>query len=155
MGPREKGGSRRWWHGTFSWRADHQDPRVGRYRRSPYQHRPPPGQTHDSQPAPDLLEGMKQGAILLADKAYDSDAIREQLDEIDALATFRPRIAGRRLSLQQMTLPVPQSRRTFLQQTQTVQRPCNPIRQQTGKFPCRHQIRIIAHLDSERHEFMA
>ena len=47
-----------------------------------------PGQTHDSQPAPDLLEGMKQGAILLADKAYDNDAIREQLKKINAWANI-------------------------------------------------------------------
>ena len=47
-----------------------------------------PGQTHDSQPAPSLLEGMRQGAILLADKACDSDAIREQLDKIGAWANI-------------------------------------------------------------------
>ena len=50
-----------------------------------------PGQTHDSQPAPDLLEGMKQGAILLADKAYDSDTIREQLNTINAWANIPAR----------------------------------------------------------------
>ena len=47
-----------------------------------------PGQTHDSQPAPGLLEGMKQGAILLADKAYDSNAIRERLRKINAWANI-------------------------------------------------------------------
>ena len=47
-----------------------------------------PGQTHDSQPAPGLLEGMKQGAILLADKAYDSNAIRERLSKINAWANI-------------------------------------------------------------------
>ncbi len=35
-----------------------------------------PGQTHDSKPALDLLEGLPKGALLLADKAYDSDDIR-------------------------------------------------------------------------------
>ena len=50
-----------------------------------------PGQTHDSQPAPDLLEGMKQGAILLADKAYDSDTIRQQLNTINAWANIPAR----------------------------------------------------------------
>ena len=33
-----------------------------------------PGQTHDSQPAPDMLEDMQKRAILLADKAFDSES---------------------------------------------------------------------------------
>ena len=47
-----------------------------------------PGQTHDSQPASDLLEALEQNAILLADKAYDTDAIRKQLDEKGAWANI-------------------------------------------------------------------
>jgi len=35
------------------------------------------GQVHDSQEADALLEAMPEGATLLADKGYDSNAIRE------------------------------------------------------------------------------
>jgi len=35
------------------------------------------GQVHDSQEAEALLDAMPQGATLLADKGYDSNAIRE------------------------------------------------------------------------------
>lgn len=40
-----------------------------------------PGQTHDSQTAGALLEDMQEGAILLADKAYDNDAIRKSAED--------------------------------------------------------------------------
>lgn len=39
-----------------------------------------PGQTHDSQPGPDLLEGLQEGAIFLGDKVYDTDANRNQVE---------------------------------------------------------------------------
>ena len=35
-----------------------------------------PGQTHDAKPALALLAGLPEGALLLADRAYDSNAIR-------------------------------------------------------------------------------
>jgi transposase len=49
------------------------------------------GQTHDSQPAPDMLEDMQEGAILLADKAYDSDAIRQLAQNKKAWANIPPK----------------------------------------------------------------
>ncbi len=49
------------------------------------------GQTHDSQPAPDMLEDMREGAILLADKAYDSDAIRQLAQSKKAWANIPPK----------------------------------------------------------------
>jgi len=49
------------------------------------------GQTHDSQPAPDMLENIQAGAILLADKAYDSDAIRQQVESKKAWANIPPK----------------------------------------------------------------
>lgn len=47
-----------------------------------------PGQTHDSRPGSALLEGLEQGVILLADQAYDTDAIRKQVDEQGAWANI-------------------------------------------------------------------
>ncbi len=49
------------------------------------------GQTHDSQPAPYMLEAMREGAILLADKAYDSDAIRQLAKNKKAWANIPPK----------------------------------------------------------------
>ena len=39
-----------------------------------------PGQTHDSQAAAELLAELSEGAVVLADKAYDADAIRALIE---------------------------------------------------------------------------
>ena len=38
------------------------------------------GQAHDGRSAADMLDGVQAGQILLADRAYDSDALRETHD---------------------------------------------------------------------------
>jgi transposase len=50
-----------------------------------------PGQAHDGTAADALLKDLKPGAILLADKAYDSNAIREQAQEQDVWANIPPK----------------------------------------------------------------
>jgi transposase len=47
------------------------------------------GERHDSQPAPVLIDRV-QPRELLADKAYDTNTIREQLAEIGCKATIPP-----------------------------------------------------------------
>jgi len=54
-----------------------------------------PGQTHDIQPAHAMLEGIGSGAMLLADKAYDANAIRSQLRQQGVFANIQAR-AGRK-----------------------------------------------------------
>jgi transposase len=49
------------------------------------------GQVHDSVEAESLLEGLDEGAILLADKGYDSNAIRALATEKTAWANIPPR----------------------------------------------------------------
>ena len=39
-----------------------------------------PGQTHDGQAAAELLAELPEGAVVLADKAYDADAIRALIE---------------------------------------------------------------------------
>ena len=56
-----------------------------------------PGQTHDSQPAPDMLEDMQEGAVLLADKAYDNEAIRKMAEDKKGWANI-PAKSNRRKS---------------------------------------------------------
>ena len=48
------------------------------------------GQAHDGRSAQDMLEQMQAGQILLADRAYDSDAMRHALAERGAWANVKP-----------------------------------------------------------------
>ena len=50
-----------------------------------------PGQAHDGTTAEELLTNLKPGATLLADKAYDSNAIRDQAQEQDVWANIPPK----------------------------------------------------------------
>jgi len=48
------------------------------------------GQAHDGRSARDMLETLKAGQILLADRAYDSDALRTELASRGAWANVKP-----------------------------------------------------------------
>jgi len=48
------------------------------------------GQAHDGRSAADMLETVGQGDILLADRAYDSDELREWLAGHGAWGNIRP-----------------------------------------------------------------
>jgi transposase len=48
------------------------------------------GQAHDGRSASDMLEGLGEGQILLADRACDSDALRHSLAERGAWANVKP-----------------------------------------------------------------
>jgi transposase len=48
------------------------------------------GQAHDGKSAGGLLDALAEGQILLADRAYDSDALRQDLTERGAWANIRP-----------------------------------------------------------------
>ncbi len=50
-----------------------------------------PGQAHDGTAAEQLLANLTPGTILLADKAYDSNAIREQAQEQHLWANIPPK----------------------------------------------------------------
>lgn len=47
-----------------------------------------PGQTHDTIGAAELLTNLPEGMVLLADKAYDADWIRESLESQGAWANI-------------------------------------------------------------------
>ena len=49
------------------------------------------GQTNDCKPALDLLSVLETGVTLLADKAYDTEAIRALADDKNAWANIPPR----------------------------------------------------------------
>jgi transposase len=48
------------------------------------------GQAHDGRSAQEMLGGIGPGQILLADRAYDSDALRRSLAERGAWANIKP-----------------------------------------------------------------
>ena len=48
------------------------------------------GQAHDGRSASDMLDGLGTGQILLADRAYDSDALRTRLAQRGAWANVKP-----------------------------------------------------------------
>ena len=48
------------------------------------------GQAHDGRSAADMLDGIVAGQVLLADRAYDSDALRNALAERGAWANVKP-----------------------------------------------------------------
>ncbi len=48
------------------------------------------GQAHDGRSAADMLDRLGDGQILLADRAYDSDAVRTSLSERGAWANIKP-----------------------------------------------------------------
>jgi transposase len=50
-----------------------------------------PGQAHDTTAAEELLADLKPGTTLLADKAYDSNAIREQAQDQGVWANIPPK----------------------------------------------------------------
>ena len=48
------------------------------------------GQAHDGRSAADMLAGLGPGQILMADRAYDSDALRETMNAQGAWANIKP-----------------------------------------------------------------
>lgn len=48
------------------------------------------GQAHDGRSAADMLDGLGEGQILLADRAYDSDGLRNALHDRGAWANVKP-----------------------------------------------------------------
>jgi transposase len=48
------------------------------------------GQAHDGRSAADMLTGIGPGQTLLADRAYDSDALRQSINQQGGWANIRP-----------------------------------------------------------------
>ena len=49
------------------------------------------GQAHDGRSAGDMLDGLGKGCVLLADRAYDSDALRQSLADRGVWANVKPK----------------------------------------------------------------
>jgi transposase len=105
------------------------------------------GQAYDGHQAKALLGDLPPRAMVLADRAYDADAIRRLVADQDAWANIPSNAAT---PLQTGLLEVPlqdaQPRRAFLQQTQTFPGRRNPVRQRPGELSRRRQTRLNPHL---------
>jgi transposase len=60
-------------------RHHHKDPRAGRRERPSGLLLISPGEAHDASCADALLNGLENGAVVIADKAYDADNIRAHI----------------------------------------------------------------------------
>ena len=49
------------------------------------------GQAHDMQAAPELIANLPKGSMLLADKGYDADSVRQIARDRDAWANIPPK----------------------------------------------------------------
>jgi transposase len=94
------------------------------------------GQAHDGRSAADMVDGIGPGQILLADRAYDSDGLREALKERGAWANVKPHAEPEeRPGLQPIPLPLPKPGRALLQQAQTFQGRRHSLRKARRQLP--------------------
>jgi transposase len=105
------------------------------------------GQVHDSQEAEALLEALPEGATLLADKGYDSNAIREAAAPQECLGqhpvALQPQAA---LCVLRLALPAAEPCRALLQPHQALPGHRHSLRQVPRKLPRRRQTHLRAHL---------
>jgi transposase len=74
------------------------------------------GQAHDGRSAADMFDTVQYGHILLGDRAYDSDGLREELNARGARGLHPAHAdAGQYSRLQQLGLSSAQRRRAVLQ----------------------------------------
>lgn len=95
-----------------------------------------------------MLQDMREGAILLADPADDTNSLRDLAKEERAWANSPAKTEPQgQLPLQRMDLLPTQSDRALLQQTQTVPRHLNQIRKRPTQLSRCRQVSRDTHLD--------
>lgn len=105
------------------------------------------GQAHDGRSAADMFETVEAGHILLADRAYDSAALRNVMAERGAWANIRAKPNRvKAFPFSPWGLPPAQRCRTLLQQTQTLQSRRNPLRQARRLLPRFRPTRLNSNL---------
>jgi transposase len=100
------------------------------------------GQALDGRSAADMLDTLREGDVLLADRAYDSDALRHTLAARGVWANVKP--MPRRVNIPAFN----QFLYRYRNQAQTLPRRRHAIRQTRRKLPCRRQTRLSQNLDA-------
>jgi hypothetical protein len=93
-----------------------------------------------------LLANLGQDTIIIADKAYDADRLGGHIKARGATANIPDMIRRKKLSLDQSSLSRAQSRRTLLQQTQSVPSRRDSQRQARCELPSFYPARRCANL---------
>jgi hypothetical protein len=94
-----------------------------------------PGEAHDNRLAGKLLSRLKSGLMLLADRGYDADWIREFAMKKGAWANIPPK-SNRNDLLQPLSLPRSQPGQTVLQSDQAMSSGRDALRQACRQLPC-------------------
>ena len=105
------------------------------------------GQAHDGRSATDMLSAIADAQILLADRAYDSNVLRESLAERGAWANIKP--VSRRTNKPAFSPFLYRYRNLverFFNKLQALQGRRNPLRQGSRELPRVRQTRISPHL---------
>ena len=95
-----------------------------------------PGEAHDNRLADKLLSRLKAGSMLLADRGYDADQIREFAAAKGAWVNIPPKSNRNDPICFGPYLYRAQPGRTLLQQDQTLPRGRNALRQTRRQLPC-------------------
>ena len=102
-----------------------------------------PGEAHDNRLCSVLLSGLHPQTMLLADRGYDADWIREFISAKGALGQYPAEAEPQGADLlQSISLPSAQPRRAVLQQDQAMSARRHPIRQARRQLPRLRQARI-------------
>jgi transposase len=107
------------------------------------------GQAHDGRAAADMLHALGQGDILLADAAYDSDALRQSLAARGAWANVKP-IPNRRRkpAFSAFLYRYRNLVERFFNKLKHYRAVATPLRQDPGKLPRIRQTGLSQNLDA-------
>jgi transposase len=105
-----------------------------------------PGEAHDNRLCSVLLSALLPQTMLLADRGYDADWIRDFAVSKEHGQTFRRNGTVKTALLQPVSVSRAQSSRTVLQQDQAMSACRDTIRQTRGKLSSVHQVRINPNL---------
>ena len=78
------------------------------------------GQAHDGRSAADMLDSIGEGQILLADRAYDSDALRTAMTDRGAWANIKPMPRRVNSRVQPLALPLSQPGRALFSTSSSI-----------------------------------
>jgi len=106
-----------------------------------------PGQAGDAPVGTEFVADLDPGSTLIADRAYDTNPIREGAAALGVWANIPPRVIRKDALFQPVGLSPEEPGRALLQPHQTVPRPRNSMRPQAGKLPRRPQTRSNPLLD--------
>jgi transposase len=101
-----------------------------------------PGQAHDGRSAADMLDTLGGGDVLLADRAYDSDALRLEMAARGAWANIKPMPGANAAAVQRLPLSLPQPRSNASSANSSTSGPSPPASTSTAKTTCSRQTRF-------------